>query len=70
MIDRVDIIVNGEPHPWREQLRLGELIAELGLADKRVAVEVNNDIVPRSQHSVHTLEAGDKIEIIQAIGGG
>ena len=42
----------------------------MGLADKRVAVEVNREIVTRSAHATHTLADGDSVEVVQAIGGG
>ena len=45
-------------------------MAELGLAGKRLAVEVNRDIVPRGEHAARALHHGDRIEIIHAIGGG
>ena len=49
---------------------VAQLVAELGLAGKRLAVELNRDIVPRGEHATRTLQDGDRIEIIHAIGGG
>ena len=49
---------------------IGELIASLGLAGRRIAVEVNEEIVPRSQHDATRLADGDRVEIVHAIGGG
>jgi sulfur carrier protein len=66
----VEITVNGERHPWRETLNIAGLLDELGLTGKRVAIELNGQIIPRSQHAQYPLNAGDNIEIIQAIGGG
>lgn len=46
------------------------LIETMALAGKRLAVEVNEDIVPRSQHQEFALSEGDRVEVVQAIGGG
>jgi sulfur carrier protein len=66
----VEITVNGTAHPLPEPLTLAQLLDQLGLADKRLAVEVNRDIVPRGEHATHALRDGDRVEIIHAIGGG
>lgn len=49
---------------------LRQLLDELGLAGKRVAVEVNEAIVPRSEHGGAVLDEADRLEIVHAIGGG
>jgi sulfur carrier protein len=64
------ILVNGAPREVADALRLTELLDELELAGKRVAVEVNEELVPRSLHAEHVLAEGDRVEIVQAIGGG
>jgi thiazole synthase len=64
------IVVNGENREISEQTTVAQLIAELGLTGKRIAVELNQDILPFQQHASHILQAGDKLEIVQAIGGG
>jgi sulfur carrier protein len=66
----VEITVNGTAHPLPEPLTLAQLLDQLGLADKRLAVEVNRDIVPRGEHATHALRDGDRVEILHAIGGG
>jgi len=66
----VEITVNGTTHPLSDTLTLAQLLDQLGLAGKRLAVEVNRDIVPRGEHANHTLRDGDRVEIIHAIGGG
>lgn len=66
----MNIEVNGETHHAGESVTVAELLDELGYADKRVAVERNGDLVPRSRHDAEQVEAGDRIEIVQAIGGG
>ncbi len=66
----MDIVLNGEPRAVRAELSLAALLDELGLAGKRLAVEVNRDIVPRGEHTTRVLRDGDRVEIIHAIGGG
>jgi sulfur carrier protein len=66
----MDILLNGERRTLRAELTVAALLDELGLAGKRVAVEVNRDIVPRSEHATRRLRDGDRVEIIHAIGGG
>jgi sulfur carrier protein len=66
----MDILLNGERRTLRADLTVAALLDELGLAGKRVAVEVNRDIVPRSEHATRRLRDGDRVEIIHAIGGG
>jgi len=64
------IHLNGEVRDVREGQSIADLLTELGLAERRVAVELNLDIVPRSQHATTRLQAGDRLEIVHAIGGG
>ena len=66
----IEIQINGEPREVPESLSVSELLVLLELAHKRLAVEINRDIVPRSQHADHRLQPGDKVELIQAMGGG
>jgi sulfur carrier protein len=65
----MQIQLNGEP---REVLAdtIQALVEELGLDIRKVAVERNLEIVPRSQHGVTALDAGDRIEVVQFVGGG
>ena len=64
------IVLNGEQREIGDARTVGELLADTGYADRRVAVEVNRAIVPRSTYSEHRLAAGDRVEIVHAIGGG
>ncbi len=64
------ILVNGEEKTVPEGLRLSELIASLALEGNRYAVEVNEELIPRTEHERHLLEEQDRVEIVQAIGGG
>jgi sulfur carrier protein len=66
----MDIIVNGEPQRLAEPLTVAALLEARGLAGKRVAVERNGEIVPKSRHVETALASGDRIEIVVAVGGG
>ena len=66
----MQIYVNGHMRVLPEAASLETLLAEMGLAGKRVAVEINREIVPRAHHRDRALRDGDRIEIVQAIGGG
>ncbi len=66
----MQIIINGEPREVREHATLAELTNELGLAGKRIAVELNREIVPQDSYGQHQLRDGDRLEIVHAIGGG
>lgn len=63
-------IVNGQPMEIREGMTVSELVETLGLAGRRIAVELNGEIVPRSRHEQQCVAAGDQLEIVHAIGGG
>lgn len=65
----MQIILNGESRACSAQTVL-ELISELGYVDKRIAVELNGEIVPKSQHAETTLKDADQLEIVVAVGGG
>ena len=66
----MQITVNGEHRPWRKNLDLPALLSDLGLTGKRLAIELNGEIIPRSQQQNATLNPDDVLEIVQAIGGG
>ncbi|MCD9086146.1 sulfur carrier protein ThiS [Stenotrophomonas sp. SY1] len=66
----MNIQLNGETRPFPAPLTLTELLAAEGLAERRVAIEVNGEIVPRSRHGEHVLQDGDLVEIVHALGGG
>jgi len=66
----MQIQVNGENFEISLQATLGQLIALLELKNSRYAIEVNDDIVPRGEHASYLLTAGDRVEVVQAIGGG
>lgn len=64
------IFVNGEPRELADGTTLAALVAALDLAGRRIAVEVNEDIVPKGLHAQTVLHENDRIEIVHAIGGG
>jgi sulfur carrier protein len=66
----MDILLNGEPASVPTGCHVTELLSQAGLGDRRVAVEVNGTIVPRSAHATHALGEGDRVEIVHALGGG
>lgn len=66
----MEIQVNGETRRVPEGASISLLLDDLSLTGRRIAVEVNQDIVPRSRHDEHRLNDGDRVEIIHAIGGG
>ena len=66
----IEITLNGAPLRFEAPLTVAALLASQGLAGKRVAVERNGEIVPRSQHPAALLAPGDRLEIVVAVGGG
>ena len=66
----MDIQLNGEPRQTEADITIARLLADEGLAERRVAVEVNGTIVPRGRLDTHTLAEGDRVEIVHALGGG
>jgi sulfur carrier protein len=66
----IALTVNGEPHRFERPLSCRELLEQLELAGKRVALERNGEIVPRGRHADEMLADGDTLEIVVAVGGG
>ncbi|WP_177412507.1 sulfur carrier protein ThiS [Entomomonas moraniae] len=66
----MNIYINEKPHVLTAPTTLTELIEQLGLTGKRIAIELNQEIAPRSQYSQITLQENDQLEIVHAIGGG
>lgn len=62
--------INGEPRQFPAPLTVAGLIDALGYTGKRIAVERNGEIVPKSQHGSAALASGDQLEIVVAVGGG
>ncbi len=66
----LSITVNGNARSFAAGATVAQLLAQLDTAGKRVAVERNGEIVPKSLHSVTKLAGGDRLEIVVAVGGG
>lgn len=66
----MEIYVNGEAREVPEGYTAQALLEALGTAGRRVAMEVNREIVPRSEHERYVFRPGDRVEVVQAIGGG
>ena len=66
----MDIHLNGQRQAIQPNSTLSSLLLHEGLAERRVAVEVNGEIIPRGQHPTLRLQHGDRIEIVHALGGG
>ncbi|NOZ52723.1 MAG: sulfur carrier protein ThiS [Gammaproteobacteria bacterium] len=66
----MNIQLNGKLKNIDPHLTAAQLLASLDLTGQRIAMEVNQEIVPRSQHDTHLFNENDKVEIVRAIGGG
>lgn len=66
----MNIQLNGEQHALPDNSTAQDLVEQLGLGDKRLAMEVNREIVPRTTYAEHQLHDDDDVEIVRAIGGG
>ncbi len=62
--------VNGESRPLTGPQTIAQLLSELDVNAKHVAVEVNCELVPRTEHDAHQLADGDQVEIVTLVGGG
>ncbi len=67
---RMQITLNGQPRDCAPATTIAQLLETAGYGGRRVAVELNREIVPRSQHASRALADGDRVEIVHAIGGG
>lgn len=66
----MQITVNGQPREVHEGTTIADLLDELKLTGKPLAVEVNLELAPRQQHASHRLSPGDCLEIVTLVGGG
>ena len=62
--------VNGKPQELPENSTVADLVATLGLPSEGVAVAVDRQVIPRSQHGQTTLKNGAQVEVLRAVGGG
>jgi len=68
--DALAISVNGEPRAIAAGATVASLVVALGLTGRKLAIAVNRDVVPRASYAARALHAGDRIEILEAVGGG
>ncbi len=66
----MQLYLNGEHRQFDQPMTIAGLLECLGLSERRIAVEVGCVIIPKSRHGEHLLQEGDRVEIIQAMGGG
>ena len=66
----MNILLNGEERQLDQDATVALLLEDLSLSGKRLAVELNEEILPRSQYGEYRLSDGDKVEIVHAVGGG
>ncbi|HET7370273.1 MAG TPA: sulfur carrier protein ThiS [Gammaproteobacteria bacterium] len=66
----MQIFLNGDSAEYPDNLTATQLVERLELGGRRIAMEVNGEIVPRSRYTEHTFQPGDRVEIVHAIGGG
>jgi len=66
----VNILLNGEPREEPAELTVAQLLARLEVPARGIAVELNQQVVPRSRHAEQKLRDGDRIEIVSLVGGG
>ena len=66
----MNLLINGRARAFEGPQTVATVLEAEGQGERRVAVEVNREIVPRSRHATHALHDGDRVEIIHAIGGG
>jgi len=66
----MQIIVNAQPQDVSAGFTAADLVDQMGLQGRRIAMEVNREIVPRSQYAQQVFQEGDQVEVVHAIGGG
>ena len=64
------MVINGETRTVVQGTTVAALLVNLGLGDRRVAVERNREVVPRADHASTELAAGDRLELVTFVGGG
>jgi len=67
---KLQLLVNGEPRDVPAGCTVRQLLLGLGLDRRRLAVAVNRDVIARSSYGAHALASGDRVEILEAVGGG
>jgi sulfur carrier protein len=67
---QMTVIVNGQPQQVRAGTTLAQLLVDLRLPQRGIAVEINETVVPRIRHAEQTLSEGDRLEVVSLVGGG
>ena len=70
MAESIEVVINGQTRTIPQGTTVAAMIGELGLGDRRVAVERNQEVVPRAEHASTVLAAGDRLELVTFVGGG
>jgi len=70
MSEGLDVVINGQTRTVNPGTTIAALIEQLGLGERRVAVERNREVVPRARHATTEVAAGDRIELVTFVGGG
>ena len=68
--DDLELLVNGEPRLVPRNCTVQELLTTLSMGERRIAVAINRGVIPRSSFETQRLTAGDRVEILEAVGGG
>ncbi len=66
----INVILNGETRVIPDGTSIEALLDQLGIKGRRLAVEVDGEVIPRSSHATRTLANGERVEVVHAIGGG
>jgi sulfur carrier protein len=66
----INVVVNGAAHRFEQPLPVADLLRRMALTGKKIAVEQNGEIVPKSAHASTVVNDGDQLEIVVAVGGG
>lgn len=70
MAEKIEILLNGKKTPVPAEWTLDRLIQDLGIGERYIAVEVNEEIIRAHRWSEHVLRPGDRVEIVHFVGGG
>lgn len=66
----ISLTVNGDPTELAVGATIADLLVQMAVVGRRIAVELNGEIVPKADHANTALQADDLVEVVQAIGGG
>ncbi len=69
-VSALELTLNGDARQIAVGATLADLVAALGLTGRKIAIAVNRDVVPRGSYAARILQAGDRVEILEAVGGG